>query len=70
MILLIITNAGGAAFFKTFFKKLPFTLSWFGSSANTKDGIPMVKTLVSVSWIGMKGYGISIKRKIKANKPA
>ena len=59
-------NAGGAAFFKTFFKKFPFTLSLFGSKASTKDGIPIVTALARVNCTGINGYGISINRKRKA----
>ena len=33
----------------------PLTISWLGSSASTKEGAPMVKALIRVSWMGMKG---------------
>ena len=40
----------------TFNKKFPFTISLFGSSAKIKDGVPMVKVVIKVSWIGTKKY--------------
>ena len=61
IILLTIVSAGGADFFNTFFKKFPFTLSWFGSNARINDGIPIVRTLVSVNCIGIKGYGLDVQ---------
>ena len=48
-IFITITKAGGAAFFKTFTRKLPSTLSLLGSKASIKEGIPIVTTLDKVS---------------------
>ena len=62
----MMVKAGGADFFKTFFKKFPFTRSRFGSKAKTKDGIPMVTALAKVSCTGIKGYGISMNKKRNA----
>ena len=49
-------KAAGIALFIIFIKKLPLILSLFGSKANTKDGIPIVKTFIRVICIGSKGY--------------
>ena len=46
----------GIAFDTTFIKNLPLTLNLFGSNANINAGIPIVKLLINVIWIGIKGY--------------
>lgn len=46
----------GIAFDTTFMKNLPLTLNLFGSNANINAGIPIVKLLINVIWIGIKGY--------------
>ena len=51
-------------------KKCFFTLFLFGSKARIKEGIPMVVTLVKVSWIGTNGYGKEINKKQIASKVA
>lgn len=50
--------APGKEFFNIFKKKLPFNLSLVGSNERIKDGIPIVKALVNVICIGIKGYCI------------
>jgi hypothetical protein len=60
----------GKALLITFFKKLPFTLSLLGSSANTNAGIPIVITLINDNCIGIKGYFKLINKNIIAIKNA
>lgn len=50
-----IVRAAGSDLLITFGKKWPDTFSLLGSRAKTKDGIPIVTTLVSVNWIGING---------------
>lgn len=47
--------APGNAFEITFCRKLPFTRLPFGSSVNTKLGIPVAKAEIKVNWMGLNG---------------
>ena len=55
IIFITIVRPAGKALLNTFIEKFPFILSLLGSKANMKDGIPIVKQLVSVNCIGSKG---------------
>ena len=39
----------------TFARKFPRILSWLGSRARTKEGMPMTAVEMSDIWMGMKG---------------
>ena len=52
IILKTIVKAVGKEEAITLYKKFPLILSLLGSSAKTNEGIPIVNTLVNVSWIG------------------
>ena len=47
----------GSARLSTLVKNAPFTRALLGSRPNTKPGAPMQKKLMSVIWMGSKGYG-------------
>ena len=47
----------GTAFESTFGKNRPVTLSAFGSSASTTEGIPIVTAPIIVRFCGVKGRG-------------
>ena len=53
-----IVSAQGSALFTIFKNKFPSMRLLLGSSANTNDGMPIVNILMSVLWMGIKGYGV------------
>ena len=69
-ILKTIDKAHGKAFVIIFINNRPFILSLLGSRAKTKDGMPMVSTLVNVICIGINGYGMFINKKTMARRVA
>ena len=50
----------GRALLTIFKRKFPVTKSWFGSNARIKEGIPIVKPVISVNWMGTKKYFVDI----------
>lgn len=61
-------SAHGRALLIMFVNRLPFIRLLLASNAKTKDGIPMVKTLVNVIWMGMNGYGVLKNRNRMASR--
>ena len=62
MILKTTVKDVGRLLLTIFKRKLPFTKSWFGSKAKINDGIPIVKAVIKVNWIGIKKYLVWVKR--------
>ena len=60
--------AAGNDLLTIFLNIFPLILSRFGSRASIKEGIPMVKALISVICIGINGYGAGIIKNKIANK--
>ena len=54
---IITASDAGSARLSTLVKNDPFTRALLGSKPSTKPGAPMQKKLMSVIWIGSKGYG-------------
>ena len=52
----ITVRAVGKALASIFNKKLPFTNSLFDSKASMKDGVPIVKVVMKVRFIGLNQY--------------
>ena len=63
--LITMVNPPGRDLLKMFFKNFPCTRSWLGSNANKNEGIPIVRQLIKVSWMGINGYGNRKNKKIK-----
>lgn len=68
IILNTIVRAAGIDFLIMANKKSPFILSQFDSNAKTKEGIPIVNTLVKVNCIGENGYLYGKNMNNTANK--
>ena len=56
----------GTDLLNIFLSKLPVTLFLFGWRASTNEGIPIVRELINVICIGIKGYGIDANTKSMA----
>ena len=61
--------AAGTEIFIIFEKRDSFIIEVLGSNASKKEGIPTVKLLIRLIWIGANGYGTE-KNKSKTVKIA